>query len=604
MPLIEQINIEKIVTFLSSLAIFGHYSPEVLQNIATELTIVSILSGEILVQQNDPADSFYIVMQGRLQAITHNEKNPEMIVGEIGPGEFVGEIALLTEGVRTATVYAIRDSVLVKFSKKAFDTLLQKYPEAIMAIALFSLNRLVKKTPPKNTVVTIAVIPAANNPLLTEFTTKLIKELERIGNTLYLNADTFKQLYKNMYSDSTHDNEQLISWLNQQEIKYRYIVYEADATMTDWTRRCIRQADRILLVGLEQTNCTFNEIESEFFTEKYARSRLLSEFVLTHQTPTANATQRWLNLRPLNNYHHLRLNYQPDFAKLVRFITGRATGIVLSSGGSRALAYIGIIQALEEMNITIDMFAGCSMGAWIAALFASGNDSKTVIKKISDAFRYYNKKIDYTLPLVSILRGHVFDHVLKESLGENTYIDDQWNRFFCVSTNLNKGKPYIHDRGLLWQSVRASSALPAIFPPIIDKNNEILVDGAVTNNLPVNIMRRYINSGNIIACTVGKPKEEKYSHLQDLSSGWHLLFKRFNPFAQKQHFPHLGKIIASSINLSSDAYEQETLQEADFCLKVDMHQFALFDFKYYQQMIDEGYRTAIKIFSEKKPEKY
>lgn len=594
---LEKISLEKIVAFLSSITIFAQYDQEILQAIAAELKVIYILSGEILVRQNDLADSFYIVMQGRLRAVCRDEKKLENIMGEIGAGEFVGETALLTEGPRTATVYAVRDSILLQFNKKTFDDLLQRYPAVIMAIAKFTLKRLVNKALPKNTVVTIAVIPAAHNPLLTEFTMNLVKELECLGGTLYLNSKSFKELYAEKYSDNSFDHERVISWLNQQETKFRYIVYEADANMTDWTRRCIRQADRILLVGLEKENCNFNEIEAEFFTDKYLHFRLLTEFVLTHQTSNVSATRRWLNLRPLSNYHHLRLNHQPDFAKLVRFITGRANGLVFSSGGARTLAYIGVMQALEELNIPIDIIAGCSMGAWIGASFALGRNAQAVTKHMETALAYYNKKMDYTLPLISVLRGRVFDYVLKESLGENTRIEDLWGRFFCISTNLSKGTLQIHDRGLLWQSVRASSSLPAIFPPIVNERNELLVDGAVINNLPVDVMRKYINSGNIIACTVGKPKEEECDHSQDLTSGWHLLFERFNPFAQKPNFPHIGKIIASSINLGSHMHEQETLAQANLNIEINMHRFALFDFKYYRQMIDEGYRAAMKILS-------
>lgn len=601
---ITKVSIKRIVTFLGGIEIFAKYQVSVLHDIGTAAKVIYITSGDMLLHQNEVSDSFYIVMHGRLRAITYDEKGGETVIGEIGQGEFVGEIGLLIEGPRTASIQAIRDSVLLKFSKEDFDKLLQIYPQTIMDIAKFSIKRLVKRTLPKNSIITIALLPAGNNPRFADFVSKFVAELENFGSTLYLSSISFKNLYSTFNEDAidSFENEKIISWLNQQETLYRYIVYQADTKPTDWTSRCIRQADRILLVGLHGSNYALNEIEEEFFKEKYTKYKWLTEFVLSHDVISRRPfhTAKWLNLRPVTNYHQLLMQSKSDFAKLARFLTGRAHGLVLSGGGARGLAHIGVIRAIRELNIEIDIVGGTSMGAWIGGLFALGRDYRAMLDAVAMAVRVYGKTFRYTFPLVSIFNDYVLTTVIKESYDDNIdsiYIEDLWQRFFCVSTNLTQSGISVHDRGLLWRAIRASTSLPVIFPPVINEKNELLIDGGITNNLPVDVMHRYLNDGISIAVIMmtsqGKIAYEEY----ELSSGWRLLLRQLNPFQKKKKFPTMGQIVMNATLLSSRVHSTMMSKEATHCLIVDCSRYGPLDFKSFHEIIEIGYRTALEEFS-------
>lgn len=587
-------NIEDIVTFLKSIDLFRRYDAVILENIASALKTIFIQSGEILMHQGDVADSFYIVMHGRLRAFIPQSIEHQVILGEIGPGQIVGEVALLTDAVRIATVQAIRDSVLLKFDQKTFNSLLLQYPEVIMNIAKASIKRLIKKTPPENTVITITVLPAGEKGHISDFTNDLVKTLEKIAPTQHLN---FTKLKEKFGEDLPHSA--ILSWLNQLEKHYRYIVYEADVTLTDWTYRCIRQADRILMVGYDDQSPQLNEIEKEFFQEKYAKHHLLTEFALVHRDAHhSRKMTAWLELRPLRNYYNIQSHRNSDFQRLVRFLTGRAQAVVLSGGGARALCHLGVLKAMQELGIEIDMIGGASMGAWLAALYTKRRNVNEIIEITKDWVNRY-KGGQYTLPIVSIFKDIKLEQMLKEGLGADTMIEHLRVRYFCVSTNLSQSLLTVHDRGSLWHAVRASLSIPGVFPPVFTKNNDLLIDGGIMNNLPVDIMRKYIDGGTIIAVSIVPGGKHIEYQPQSLSSGWKVLLSHLHPARRHLTYPTLGRIVFKATTISSRIHEEIMQKEANFWLELDMNRFGLLDFKSFQEIVDEAYELAkIKLTQE------
>ena len=253
------------------------------------------------------------------------------------------------------------------------------------------------------------------------------------------------------------------NWLNEQESKFQFIIYEADVRASNWTQRCIRQADRILLIGDSTLPPDPGELELTHLHEKSHRATACIELVLIHPQEQLNITEtrKWLENRQISAHYHVRQKTPKDFARLARLLTGQAMGLALGGGGVRGLAHLGVIRAIEESGMTIDCIGGTSLGATMAAQFALGWDYETMVKVNKKVWKDSWPMNDYTLPFMAALSGEKLDNALRSMCG-NVNIEDLAMKYFCVSTNLTTASLAIHQEGLLWKRLRASCALPGI----------------------------------------------------------------------------------------------------------------------------------------------
>jgi NTE family protein len=204
-------------------------------------------------------------------------------------------------------------------------------------------------------------------------------------------------------------------------------------------------------------------------------------------------TTPWLELRPGLPHHHVRTT--ADIARIARLLTGRGLGIVLSGGGARGFAHLGVLRAIREAGVEIDAVGGTSIGAIIAAGAALEWPTEDLTSRMRRSFVETNPLNDYTLPFVSLVSGRKVTRLLKSEFAE-TRIEDAPITFFCVSSNLSSGQLALHRRGELWRWLRAAVAIPGVLPPLVH-GGELFVDGATINNLPVDVMRD-IGLGRVI----------------------------------------------------------------------------------------------------------
>lgn len=587
-------QLDSIAEFLNSTQLFSGYEQKILKKIAAMLDVIPLRGGKVLMHQDQEGSSLYIVMNGRLQASIMT-KEGEQVAGDIGQGELVGEIALLIGEKRTATVRALRDSVLLEFTKDKFELFSKEYPEVAMDIARFCVKRLVKKKRPKGKASTLVFVPAGKNPHFSDFVKKIAEMMETVGPILYLNKQRFNDLYGQNSSDAAFDSEQntqITQWLSDQELVHRFVIYEADGELSQWTQRCLRQADHILLVGLFGTDPTPNAIENEIAKlVEYPFAKV--DLILLHESNTQPInTGEWLKRRRVNNHHHLRLSLSKDFAKLIRFLTGKTLGLVLAGGGTRTAAYIGLFRALEELKINIDIIGGNSGGAFYAGLYAKELRYKDILK----FYDYWvkNFKYNYTVPVISMLSGKFITEAFQDELGD-VFIEDLWIKYYCTSANLSKNSLHIYDKGLLWEAARASGSIPGIFPPIIDENGDMFVDGGIINNLPVNVMRTQIGESKIIAVNLSTNIQTKFDRIDPIQSGWKLLFeKMFYPKSQQKKLPTVGEVIMSSMLLASSNETDRMMQEADYVIDIDAKRYGMLQLKGTEELINYSYRVCLQ----------
>jgi predicted acylesterase/phospholipase RssA len=272
-------------------------------------------------------------------------------------------------------------------------------------------------------------------------------------------------------------------------------------------------------------------------------------------------------------------------------LTGKATTLVLGGGGARGFAHIGVLKALQETGrIEIDALGGSSIGSIVAAQIAMGWSLDEITERNRKAFAQNKALHDLTLPLVSLLKGRHGDRILEDFFGD-TLIEDLTHDFFCVSTNLTRGSVVIHRRGELLSSIRASISVPGILPPVFSAG-DILVDGGVLNNLPVDVMQG-LHQSDVIAVDV--------SPVEDLSTGpdfkqcpapWEILWQQIKPGASAHKVPKIFDILMRSATIASTRAAQKMSREVSLFLHPPTEAFGMTEWNAFDHLVELGYESS------------
>jgi NTE family protein len=310
--------------------------------------------------------------------------------------------------------------------------------------------------------------------------------------------------------------------------------------------------------------------------------------LLQKDEPSPGSTRPWRAAWPQAGTHH-HVRHDADLARLARRLTGRATGLVLSGGGARGFAHIGVVRALRDAGMEIDYIGGCSIGGIIGAGVAADWSYPQMVENFRRCFVDTNPLSDWTLPLVSLRSGRKVARLLREAFGETRDIEDLPLPFFCVSSNLTEGALEVHEHGPLWRWLRASCAIPGVLPPVF-ANGRVLVDGGVIDNLPVAELRKRLN-GEIIAVDVGgNYRLETTMEESELPNWWHLVPELFG--LRKR--PSLGKILLRAGMVNSDATVQRRRRQTRLLLKPALGGIDLLEWQAFERAIDLGYQYTIR----------
>lgn len=583
-----------IIQFLSNSPYFGGVSTRSLKSLVKRFVPTPIKSGEYVMKQGEIGNSLYLVMYGRLRVFETKEGKPTQL-GEIGPGEFIGQVALLTGSTRMVSAYAIRDSVLLKLNREDFFTFTKNHYNQMVEIVKHTIMRLKTQDYINNRLHTFCLMPAGESNHLRAFSNTFISILGE--KTLYLTQHNIKKKLKNDgidFNEETH-YDQITRWLSEQENHYRYIIYESGPELNTWSKLCIRQADKVLLVANTQAPCELNPLE----TYLYDNSHCTKDLVILQESNISlpHNTRRWLKYRKLQSHHHVCLDNNETIARLKRYLCNQCVGLVLGGGGARGLAHIGAYKALLEHQIPIDCIGGTSSGSAIAALIAMNYSVDEIMELIQKHVVDNRHLFEYTLPIYSVISGRSIAKVLQALIGEHTKTEDLWKRFFCVSTSLSSMDAKLLTEGLLWKNIRASLSIPGIFPPISTPDAELLIDGAVMNNLPVDIMETFSNNGFVLSINVsGKPAITSTALPDGWISPWNSIKEKMSP----RYLPTIPEIMMESGMICSGQHQSLMRLRADLNIDCFTENFGLLDFKALEPLFNLGYESTMKALDSQK----
>lgn len=269
---------------------------------------------------------------------------------------------------------------------------------------------------------------------------------------------------------------------------------------------------------------------------------------------------------------------------------GKTAAIVLSSGGARGVAHIGVIEGLLEEGYTISAIAGSSMGAVVGGVYAAGklDEYKEWICNLDriDVF----KLMDFTLSTQGFVRGEKVFNEMKKFIGERN-IEDLDIPLSIIATDIVSKKEVVFKNGSLFTALRASAAIPSVLKPSIIDDKE-LVDGGVINPIPINHLKKkkddliVVSDVNAnIKSTLKKQPPKQESRFKELIDKWNSFFPE-NKTKRMSYFD----IVSNSIDLMQDKISDYILDihKPDVLVKISRDTCGTFEFHRSAELVEHG----------------
>ncbi|MEP6914710.1 MAG: cyclic nucleotide-binding and patatin-like phospholipase domain-containing protein [Acidobacteriota bacterium] len=580
---------------LAATPVFAGVSAGALAALDAAADWVLLAGGMTLFEQGNEPDALYLLVRGTLHVIVEDADGESHSVEYLEPGAVVGELGVLLAEPRSATLRALRDAELVRVPRATFMALLDTEPALGASLARLLGQRLkLTTTRPRVSprVRTVALLPVGDRRVPGAFVTSLLDALTRSGATpSHLSSarvDRELGAGTSAIGRGESGDSGILELCDALERDHSMVVYESEAFGCAWTGRCLRQADLVVIVADAESSPEMGGFEQEATDSRPPASLHL---VLLHGGDAPpSATVEWLRHRRVAAHHHVYPGRDEGFDRLARFLTGTAGGLVLSGGGARAFAHIGVIKALREARVPIDAIGGSSMGAIIAAQHAVGMDPAAMIEVNRRSFGGSDVG-DLTVPTIALRRGRSAARRLATLFGDSQ-IEDLPIRYFCVTSDLTNARVQVHDRGPLWLWTRASCAIPGLVPPV-PSEGRLLVDGGLLDNLPADVMRQRC-SGVVIAVNVTPTVDLAVDMpLTTEMSGWPHLWPMLFGGSARQAFPNIAEILSRTVFVGSVRDAQEQARHSDLYIEPLLPGIGMGDFTAIDQIVEAGYRAAV-----------
>ncbi|WP_421786308.1 patatin-like phospholipase family protein [Hyphobacterium sp.] len=555
---------------------FSDIGKTALKAVEHEVEWFCLPAGHLLYAEGEPSDALYLLRSGALAAFRDGAMGRPNLLGYIRAGEPVGEMSMLEERPHSASVYAMRDSEVVRLPTASFERLAQKHPSLMRELSKMMLQRLRAGPQRQGSEPKVFAIVSCSPTIDIDFRGhELQRALARIGVT------------------SAVVGEEAANWpgprLDEYEKDHQVVLLIARLGDHNWARRAMGRADRVWLLARGDAKPSTPLLPPD--PTPAAKLKLL-DVVLVHDGGNRQASRphEWAVAAEAARVFHWRQERPDDRARLARTLAGRSVGLVLSGGGARAYAHIGAIDAFRKAGIEFDFIGGASMGAIIAAGLALEWTQDELISRVREAFVDSNPLGDWRLPVISLARGKRVDERLETHFGD-VDIADLARPYFCVSSNLSNGRPFIHRSGRLRDALRASIAIPGILPPVIE-GEHVLVDGAVFTNFPSEQMKAF-HRGVSAGVDVTRAQGVNPKDFIDAPNffGW----VRRNGLGE---LPPIASLLMRSATAGVMVGKHQAYREAVDLLVLPDSDTDLRQWKRFEETIDSGRRAAEFAISE------
>src|SRR5215211_7710403 len=560
---------ESLGDFLARVPLFSTLEAGLIEEVAATASEVRLDAGDWLFREGDAGDAMYVVRAGRIEIVDAEGK----VFRELGKGAALGELALITGEPRAASIRAARDCELVEISQASFQRLLDSSLELSRALNLQLARQLGESEGVK-----FAARPLAATIMLLDLgdADRVAMLADDLTGALRHHAPGARVL-----ASPEHEEEGAAGFgglLDRAESEASIVVLPVEPDSSPaWRAFCIQQADRILLVaGPGET------IDGDLDPALKA-----ADLIACDAGPGSGALAELANAIEPIEHHPLRRDHRAgDVARLARRLCGRSVGLVLSGGGARAFAHIGVIEQLEAAGILVDRIAGVSMGAFIGGLYAAGLDAEEI-----DAIAYENGVRRYPLndwrfPRHAMIQGERFHEMLKSVFGTVRFEELQ-RSFLCASADLRRSELVVHRHGALVDHIGTSMCLPVLAPPQV-RGERLLIDGGLIDNLPVETMAE-LGEGPLIAVDIRGGDGSSSSHARAEDGG--VTEAGSSGFTNRPP-PGLGETLGRLFLLASSNTAQASRKHANLVIEPRSPGVGLLEFHQIDAAVEAGRRAT------------
>ncbi|HET9424215.1 MAG TPA: cyclic nucleotide-binding and patatin-like phospholipase domain-containing protein [Gemmatimonadaceae bacterium] len=559
---------ETVLDLLRQVPLFGGLDERDLREVIEATTPVAAREGEWLFRHGDPGDSLYVVESGSLEAVLDAGLASERVLTVFGPGDFFGEMALLTGEARSAAVRAMGPSRLLSLGKSAFETLVRNNPQIALRLSRVLSSRLSatnEKLSGRHRAMSVVIVFGSGaEDVLRDVTASMERQTGHASSLCHPERSEGKTLSFASLRMTSRQGEpfSLTSLRTTARDGDGHLIVALSPADVDEYLLQLRELRHVWLLAADASSLG----EATRKEAELAAARVRTRLAYTGERGA-------LFPRSAGGLPALRI-VRADGPRSVdafaRALLGVSVGVALSGGAAQGTAHVGVLEALVAAGVPIDMIAGTSGGALYGSLLASGLTTDQVkARVVHNTRRNLRDRSDYTIPTLGVMRGASIERMIHESTGGARF-EDLHFPLYAVAADLQTGEEVVVETGPVSHGVRASISVPGIFEPFTIAGR-VLVDGGVVNPLPVSVCREK-GADFVIAVSVPAPGK----------------LKQGAPAPGKAPKFNILSVIVRSYYFAGDVIANANAADADVLIKPSVEHFGWRDYKSSPSIIEAG----------------
>ena len=517
-----EVTPQSVAEFLQNVPVFAALSQQMREEIATLARSVSLTAQQWLFREGDSADGVYVVRVGHLEVISEAASEPQTI-NTLTRGAVLGELALLSNSPRSASVRALRDTELLRIDRASFDSLLRREPELALSLTrVLSTQLQASRAAPvarRPRPVTIALRAVGPDVPALEIADELSRAMCAWGSVAVLYPDPQRHAPGDSRAEAIARFGPLVE---RCELDHDQVIMVCGSGQrpSAWDEFCSARADRLLVLVSGAAPDQQRDAHETHETHDWVAGLRGADLIGYDIQPGAAGLAPWIERLAPASVFVLRAGHErrEDCPRVARRLAGRSLGVVLAGGGARGFAHLGALEVLLDAGMLVDRVGGVSMGAFIGGLLACGHDSAAIDACCYEEWVRRNPINDYTLPRHALIKGHKAEAMLERVFGE-LRVEELPRSFYCASVNLRSNQLVIDRAGPLYEAIGASISLPLIGPPL-RRNDGLMIDGSLLDNLPLAPMSSS-GEGPVLAIDIkgGEQRAQASSGAGDAETG-------------------------------------------------------------------------------------